>query len=514
MTGTPAGYNAKLIGDSRELRESPLAGTSDRTRDSARATLAIGLAGVVILVAVTAPFMSRYGWDRDELYFLSAAHHLALGYVDFPPLIAVVGWIVDQVAPGSLVALRIVSLASGAATVVLVALIARELGGGRRAQWLAVTAWALTPYILGSASLFHTTWLDALAWTAFLYVAVRLLVRNEPRLWLLLGVIAGLGLEAKYTIGFLILGFAVALVLTSERRRLANVWPWLGLAIAAALVVPNLVWEAQHGWPSLRFFSSQNAQTSRPAYLAEQLLFLGATSMLAAAGAVWLWRRGLRALAIVPIIVTAIFFAEGGRAYYPLPADGLAVAAGAIALDRWLRPGRRVLLLGGALALQGVVIAFAGPIVVPFYSTRQLVSSNIWKAGYFKDEIGWQELTSQVERAWSQLPPNDRIDSAILAHNYGEASALAFYGRGLPAILSGHLSWQYWRPRHLPQRFVVTVGYHQADLRVLCSSSTVLAHVENRWRLDNEERGQPIAACTLRRPLGSDWNRLIASDHL
>ncbi|HLY48817.1 MAG TPA: hypothetical protein VKR21_06425, partial [Solirubrobacteraceae bacterium] len=77
--------------------------------------------------------MARYGWDRDELYFRTAAHHLALGYVDFPPLIAVVGWIAQQLAPGSLVALRAVSLASGAGTVVLVAFMARELSGGRRA---------------------------------------------------------------------------------------------------------------------------------------------------------------------------------------------------------------------------------------------------------------------------------------------------------------------------------------------------------------------------------------------
>ena len=145
---------------SLDLRGSSRVGTAARTRDSAWTTLVIGLTGVVVLVAVSAPFMSRYGWDRDELYFLSAAHHLALGYVDFPPLIAVLGWIVDHLAPGSLLALRIVSLASGAASVVLVAFIARELGGGRRAQLIASVAWALTPYILGSASIFHPTWLD------------------------------------------------------------------------------------------------------------------------------------------------------------------------------------------------------------------------------------------------------------------------------------------------------------------------------------------------------------------
>ena len=486
--------------------------------DSARTTLWIGLAAAAVLVAVTSPFMSRYGWDRDELYFLSAAHHLALGYVDFPPLIAAIGWLVDGLAPNSLLALRIVSLAAGAGTVILVAFIARELGGGHRAQGLAAVAWALTPYILGSASIFHPTWLDALAWVGFLYIAVRLLMRHDLRLWLVLGLIAGVGLEAKYTIAVLIVVFAASLILTSERRQLTSVWPWIGLAIAVLLLLPNIIWQVQHGWPSLQFFSSQNAttasDTSRPAYVAEQLLFLGATAGLAATGVVWLWRRGLRALALIPVFTTLIFLLERGRSYYPLPADALAVAAGAVAVEHWLRPGRRAWLFGVAVVAQIAVIARAGPIVVPFYTTQQLVRSSAWKAGYFKDEIGWQEMTAQVEHGWASAGSTGRADGVVLTQNYGEASALQFYGRGLPSILSGHLSWQYWRPKRLPQRFALTVGYSVGDLDNLCRSWRVVDHIDNRWHLANEERGRLIAACTLKQSLGSDWNRLIASDRL
>ncbi len=183
-------------------------------------------------------------------------------------------------------------------------------------------------------------------------------------------------------------------------------------------------------------------------------------------------------------------------------------------LDGWLRTRRRLALVATGLALQAAVIALAGPIVIPFYSTRQLVSSSIWKIGYFKDEIGWPEMTAQVEQAWAGLPATERAGGAILAHNYGEASALAFYGRGLPTILSGHLSWQYWHPSRLPDRFVLTVGYRHRTSSSCAASWTVLARVDNRWHLDNEEHGQPIAACTLKHSLASDWTRLIASDEL
>ena len=316
----------------------------------------------------------------------------------------------------------------------------------------------------------------------------------------------------------LIVIFAVSLILTSERRQLTTSWPWMGLTLAVLLLLPNLVWQVQHGWPSLHFFSSQNAKTasdtSRPAYVAEQLLFLGSTAGLAATGVVWLWRHRLPALALIPVLVTLVFLFERGRSYYPLPADALAVAAGAVAVERWLRRGWRMLLLGVAGALQIAVIALAGPIVVPFYTTPQLVHSSLWKVGYFKDEIGWQEMTTEVEQAWAKAASTDRADGVILAHNYGEASALQFFGRGLPVILSGHLSWQYWRPQRLPQRFALTVGYPVSALQVLCSSWKVMDHIENRWHLENEERGRIIAACNLRQPLGSDWNRLIASDQL
>lgn len=506
----------------------PLAGqTASKEGDTGQAsvwpTILIGLLAATVLVAATTPFLGRYGWDRDELYFLSATHHLALGYVDFPPITALIGWAVRGLAGNSLDALRLTSLAAGVGSVVIVALMARELGGGWGAQLLSALVWALSPYILGSASIFHPTWFDMLAWVGFLYVALRVLGRPEPQLWPLLGLIAGIGLETKYTIAALGLGLAVGLLATPERRQLRTPGPWVALAIAVALLAPNLVWQAQHGWPTLHFLSSQNAKTaadtSRPAYLAEQILFLASGSIAAVIGVVWMWRRPhLRPLAIIPIFVTALFLVERGRAYYPLPADSLAIAAGIVALLKWARAGRRLrlALLPALLAAQVGLMVLAVPIVVPVLPTATMVRDEVWKPGFYDDEIGWPELARQTARAWNELPARGRQQGVLLARNYGEASALALYGptHGLPQPLSGHLSWQYWRPARLPQLFALTVGFSTSELQRLCSSWKPRARIENRWRIANEERGRLIASCRLRLPLGMLWAPLIATDTL
>jgi len=496
-------------------------GAAAVSRTPLRTSLVCGALAAVAQALLVLPFLGRYGWDRDELYFLSAGRRPTWGYVDFPPLTAWLAWAVHAFFGDSLAALRLTSLLAMSVTVVLVALMARELGGGPGTQLAAALVWGASPYALGAASIFHPTWLDALCWVALLYVVLLALSRDRPELWLAAGVIAGVGLEAKYTIVVLLAALLVALLAT-ERHLLRTPSPWLALAIAVGLWLPNLVWQQRHGWPSIEFASSQNAKTADDtppaAYVGGQLL-LGAAIVLAVVGVVALWRiRRLRALALVPPLVTLAFLLERGRAYYPLPADAVAVAAGTVALAGWLRSGRRrrLLVLVPLAALQLAVAALVLPIVVPVRNTASMVSSGVWEDTFFKDEIGWPELARQTAVAWRRLPARERATGAIVAENYGEASALERYGpaQRLPSVLSGHLSWQYWRSRTLPQRYALFVGYAPDSLSRLCASWERLAIVDNRWHIDNEERGRIIAGCRLRAPLGELWQREIARNDL
>jgi 4-amino-4-deoxy-L-arabinose transferase-like glycosyltransferase len=503
-------------------------GAVPRPRTRLSHSLAVGGLAAVVKLATALPFLTHYGWDRDELYFLQASRHLGLGYVDFPMITALIGHIVVGVAGPSLTALRLTGVLATMMAAVLVGLCARELDGGLRAQGLAALAFVLTPYGLAGGTIFHPTMFDLLVWIAFAYVALRILRRPEPRLWPWLGVIGAIGLETKGTVAALMLAGAGALLAVGPRGALRTRGPWLAAGIALAGLVPYLGWEAIHGWPTLTFLPTQDAVTAaatpRSAYVLQQLSFVGPALALAAVGVRRLWRDPrLRVLAVLAPVTSLLFFVEQGRAYYALPAIALPLAAGAVAAERWCsarrREGgtrRRAVMAGALVASQIAFTAVAAPLVWPVLPTVTMVRLGLWQASWYKDELGWPELAAQTARAWRAIPAAQRADTALLARNYGEAGALDLYGPalGLPQALSGHLSFQYWHPRRMPQRRALAVGYDAAALRGLCRSQRVVARIGNRWGIANEEQGRTIAVCTLRAPLGVLWARRIATDRL
>jgi 4-amino-4-deoxy-L-arabinose transferase-like glycosyltransferase len=474
----------------------------------------LALAKLVVLL----PLLTRYGWHGDELYYFAAGQHLALGYVDFPPLVAVAGRLVDAVAGPSLFGVRLLGSLCGVAAAVAAGAIARELGATQRLQVLATAAWIATPFALGGATPFFSPTFLELATTALaLLAATRLLVSGDARGWLPLGLWVGIGMEAKYTIAVPLAAFALGCLIWRRdlalRREAA-----LGVLIAGVLLLPNVIWQATHGWISLDFASTQHDATAADStplvYAAQQLLFLGLGAALVVLGLVWLWRRPqLRPLALASAAPTVLFALEQGRSYYALPAMLPALVAGCLALAE-RRPRRPALVALGGLHLALLVIAV--PLVVPILPERQLISTGTWKLSFWKDEIGWRELTAQTATAWNSRTPAQRADAALVAVNYGTAGALALYGpaAGLPAPVSGHLSYQFWHPARMPQRHALLVGFGRKSALARCSEMTVLGVVANRWHVDNDASGGLIVWCRLRAPLGQMWQRSFANASL
>src|SRR4029077_14519663 len=189
---------------------------------------------------------NRYGWHGDELYFIAASRHLDLGYVDFPPIVPLLAAGDQAVALGSCVALRCLAALSGCAVLVLTALIARELGASTRAQAWGALALLLSPVFLRANELFAPASFDHLAWAVAILVFARLLRTDDRRLWLVIGLVVGIGLETKHTMFALPVAMFAGLLATNRRSMLLNAWPWLGAAVALLIFLPNVIWQATH----------------------------------------------------------------------------------------------------------------------------------------------------------------------------------------------------------------------------------------------------------------------------
>jgi 4-amino-4-deoxy-L-arabinose transferase-like glycosyltransferase len=310
-----------------------------------------------------------YGYFRDELYYLACSEHLDWGYVDQPPLVPLVAWIERHAFGSSIYSIRLFPALAATATVLIAGLIARELGGRRFAIFLSCLAVSLAPYFL--ATYLGTDNFMPLAWTGCVLVAIRIFKGGSPKLWLLFGAVAGLGLEDKHAMLFFGFAFLAAVLLTQELSWLGNTWFWLGVAAALLLALPNLIWEYQHHWATLELLrniarSNKNVVLGPVAFAWNQLLLMnplagpiwiaGLMSLFAATDETW-----RRLLAWIYVVMYVAFFVLHGKHYYLAPAYPYLFAAGAVAIERWTAERRRWLR---AAAIAAVVVG--GALLAPF----------------------------------------------------------------------------------------------------------------------------------------------------
>lgn len=466
-----------------------------------RPELLIAAALGVLLLAVA----GRYGYHRDELYFIQAGYHLAWGYPDQPPLVPAVARLASEIAPDSLVVLRTTSLLIAMAVVVLAGVMARRLGASTGGQALAAASTALCGYVLGMGHLLSTATLDLLGWTLLTYLFLRLLQGGDRRLWLVAGLVAGVTLQANVLVGFLLVGFAIAVLLVGPRSLLASPWPWIAAGIAALFAVPYLIWQGDHSWPQLDIASDissggSGSSASRPAFL--PLLVLQAGPWLLPVwlfGLVRLWRDvTLRCLAATFGVLVVVFLIAGGKPYYLAGLFPLMFAAGSQPLldrvrRRWIVPALLILSLPALIfALPVLPVRDAGPVVDINYDIGETV--------------GWPQHVQTIADAYHRLPPG----TAILAGNYGEAGAIDRYGPdlGLPRAYSGHNGFAYWG--HPPDSTpVLTLGIDPNLLTDVCTRTYKVGRLGQPFGIDNDEDGMNLRYCVPRTTWSALWPKFV-----
>jgi 4-amino-4-deoxy-L-arabinose transferase-like glycosyltransferase len=453
-----------------------------------------------------------YGFHRDELYFVVAGRHPALGYDDQPPLTPLVSAAAVALFGLEPVALRLLPAVSVALVAVLAGATARELGGRRRAQVLAAVVVAVSGY-LAAGHLGVTATYDLLAWATVLWLAARILAGGDPRLWLIAGAVAGVGLWNKHLVLFLGFGLAVGL-LVHRRDQLRTPWPWAGAALAIALWLPNLAWQVANGLPQLEMARSIGAGEGddRAMLLVELVLLVG--PLLFPVTIAGLWRllraealRPFRALGTAFLAILAAVLLAGGKSYYVVGAVPPLMAAGAIALDGWLDGARwRTWVLAGATAGSAAIVALLTLPVLPAEILARTPIPDIYQEN--AETVGWPDLVATVAGAVADLPPDERERAVVLTANYGEAGALELLGHDLPPVYSGHNAAWRWGPPPDGLDVGLLVGWGDAAARAsLFASCTQVAVIDNTAGMPNQERGQPVHVCTgLIRPWSAAWD--------
>ncbi|MBL1097618.1 ArnT family glycosyltransferase [Streptomyces coffeae] len=495
-----------------------MGGTGDQPGPARFAAVPVlGIAAV--LAGVLTALSGRYGFHRDELYFLAAGDHPDWGYVDQPPLTPLVARAATAAFGNGPAGLRVPATLCCAVTVVVVAALAREFGGGRRAQVIAAVTTSTSGYVLGIGHMLSTSTLDLLVWLLVCWLVLRLLRTGDGRWWLAVGAASGIGVQNKYLVVLLIAVVVAALLAVGPRRVLRGGWPVAGAAVALVLALPQLWWQARHGWPQLTVadgIRADDGAENRAMFVPQQILFLSPMFVpVWVAGWLRLWRdpalRWARPTALAYPLLCALVLVAGGRGYYVIPLLIVLMAAGCEPVAAWTRAGRRAVrgwTAGAAVAVTAAVSAVIGLPVLPTGALAVAQAVNPEQG----EQVGWPTLVSAVRDGWSLIPADRRDHAVIFAQNYGEAGAIGHYGpgQGLPPVYSGHMSYADWGPPRDSADGPVLLVHQDGDRRIArhFTGCREVARVDNHHDLDNEEQHAAVELCSGTR---SAWSALWPS---
>jgi len=496
------------------------AGLRERVADWAPAS------GILLLHLA---FLPGYGVFRDELYYIACGRRPGWGYVDQPPLVAWVAWVVARVAGESHLALRVVAALAIAAAVWLAGRVAAAFGGGPFARALAGIATGLAPVVLSLGSYYSMNALDLFFWALIAWILVRILSGGDERLWLAFGAAAGLGLLNKISVLYLGFGLAAGLVLARRWDVFRSRLFWAGGLLAFSIFLPHLAWQHANGWPTLEFMANARrykmAPLSPPGFLAETLLHTAPAAWLWILGVAWLVvarrARAWRALGFAFLVVVVVLALAGGKPYYLAAGYSLVFAAGAVAVEGWTAGRARLLRPLLAALVLGVSVALAplGKPLLPVEVYLRYAAALGIKPGsgerhelgrlpqFYADMHGWRELAETVAGVVRGLPPDDRAKACVVGQNYGQAGAIEYFARDfdLPPALSGHNSYWLWGPGTCTGEVLVVLGNRQERLEELFSDVR-LGAVTSCTNCMPYEDAQPIwVARGPKRPIRDVW---------
>jgi len=489
--------------------------------------LAMLIAAHVALHLATA---GNYGIFRDEFYYIDCARHLDWGYVDHPPLsIAVLAGSLGLFGDSAL-AVRLIPALIGGLMLAAAWILAGIMGGGLKAKSIAAFAMFWCAQLTGSTGYYSMNAFDYLFWAACFIILALILKTGNKRLWLLFGIAAGLGLQNKISVFFLLAGMGAGLLLTRQRNHLKSGWFWAGAGIAGLIFLPHVLWQTAHGWPTLEFMS--NAQRYKMEAMAP-LNFLLSSILSNNPANILVWLPGLfylflskdavrfRPLAWIFIVVLVLMAGLKGKPYYFAPAYTVLFAAGGLVLERmpkkpgvWVRPAAALLIAAAGLAIWPFCLRILTPESFIVYQKRIGITPEEGERHemgplpqFWADHFGWEELAGTVSGVYQSLTPEQKADCAVFGRNYGEAGAVNYFSKkyDLPPAISEHNNFYLWGPGCFKGGTLIVIGVPREELLEEYEAVEQRAVADHPYAMPYE-RNLPICVCFgIREPVAKAW---------
>jgi len=331
--------------------------------------IVIALTNLAIHIITTDFF--AYGIFRDELYYLACSNRLDLGYVDHPPFsiyfLAFWKWLFGD----SMFSIRLIPAIVSSLSLFMLGLFTNRLGGGRTAIIIAMLTYMLTPIFIGMNTIFSMNTFDFLFWITSTYFLLRIIQEENPKLWIWLGIVIGLGLLNKASMLWLSAGVFLGIIFNPLRKYLKTKYPYIAGLIALVIFSPFIIWNITHDFAHLEFM--QNAASTKYSgltpisFLLDQLLILNPL-------AIFIWLPG----------VYFFFFNEAGRKYEAVIfiwlATFLILLINGHSKGEYIAAAYQILFAGGAVMIEkwsserkfwlkyliAVPVIFMGILLTPF----------------------------------------------------------------------------------------------------------------------------------------------------
>ncbi|RJP64550.1 MAG: phospholipid carrier-dependent glycosyltransferase [Ignavibacteriales bacterium] len=496
---------------------------------------AVIVAVISIVIHFCVNLFTAYGIFRDELYYLACGNNLDWGYVDQPFLSIILLKINSIVFGESLFAIRLLPALCHAALIFITCLLVKELGGNKFAVMLAGITILFVPVFEGIFNFYSMNSWDILFWTSILYVFVRIIKTENQRLWILLGILIGLGLQNKYSVMFLCIGLFIGILFTPMRKIYLQKWVWMSAAIAFIIFLPHIIWQIANHFPTLEFINNAKLHKNAPInpidFLKEQFMNLNPINAI-------VWLPGLffflfsksikqfRIFGFAYIIIFLFLAVQNSKPYYLTPVYPILFAGGAVLIGNfianknlnWLKPVFVISVIFGGI----VSMPMAMPVLAPETFVKYTQSLGITLGGeemdrnqnklgqHYADMFGWKEMADSVAKVYWSLPKEERMKCAIFGQNYGQAGAIDYFGKkyGLPPAICAHNSYWFWGPKSWDGQIVIVIGGDEEDYKEYFKEYCQAGIIDHPYSRPFERHLPIYVVKGLKKPVSEIWPQL------